>query len=158
MTRPDTLGAAGICAFALLALAPAAAAETVELGGTADVDLVDIEDGVDVEIDQGWTIKDLRPSPDSIPYQARGALWEATATAELSDGGIPVITGFFARSESDTYPVLWNVPSPLAVNPAALPPGGSVTGKFYFDVTGVAPTRVAYLDADNELVEWRSTG
>jgi hypothetical protein len=86
----------------------------------------------------------------------RGSLWEATATAELADGGIPVIAGFFARSDSDSYPVLWNVASPLAVNPAPLPPAGSVTGKFYFDVTGAAPMSVAYRDVEDDLVEWRT--
>lgn len=157
MMRSTALGAAAVCALALIALAPAeAAAEAVDLGGTADVDLVDIENGADVEIDQEWTISDLRPSTDAIPYQLRGSLWEATATAELTDGGIPVIAGFFARSDSDSYPILWNVASPLAVNPTALPPAGSVTGKFYFDVTGAAPTSVAYLDAEGELVEWRT--
>lgn len=64
------------------------------------------------------------------------------------------MTGFFARSGSQNYPVLWNVASPLGVNPAALPPEGSVTGKFYFDVTGPAPTSVAYLDYEGELIEW----
>jgi hypothetical protein len=42
----------------------------------------------------------------------------------------------------------------LGVNPAPLPPAGSVTGKFYFDVTGPAPTSVAYLDSEGELIEW----
>jgi hypothetical protein len=157
MTRSKALGATALCALALHSVAPAeAAAETVDLGGTADVDLVDIENGVDVEIDQEWTIRDLRPSTDAIPYLSRGSLWEATATAELADGGIPVIAGFFARSDSDSYPVLWNVASPLAVNPAPLPPAGSVTGKFYFDVTGAAPMSVAYRDVEDDLVEWRT--
>ena len=155
MARSMALGAAAVFALALVAMAPAqAAAETVELGGTADVDLVDIENGGDLEIDQEWTISDLRPSADAIPYRVAGTLWEAVATAELENGGVPVITGFFARSGSDSYPVLWNVPSPLGVNPAPLPPAGSVTGKFYFDVTGPAPTSVAYLDSEGELVEW----
>jgi Domain of unknown function (DUF1942) len=29
---------------------------------------------------QGWTITDLKPSSDSIPYAPQGTLWEATAT------------------------------------------------------------------------------
>lgn len=157
MTRSKALGTAAVLALALVIPAPAeAGAETVELGGTADVDLVDIEDGADIEIDQKWTIGDLRPSADTIPHRVAGTLWEAVATVELEDGGIPVIPGFFARSGSDSYPVLWNVPSPLGVNPAALPPAGSVTGKFYFDVTGPAPTGVAYLDSEGELIKWGS--
>jgi hypothetical protein len=31
-----------------------------------------------------------------------------------------------------------------------------VTGKFYFDVTGAAPTSVAYRDVEDDLVEWRT--
>lgn len=155
VARTKALGAAAVIALALIALTPAeAGAETVQLGDSADVDLVDIENGGDIEIDQMWTISDLRPSADAIPHRVVGTLWEAVATAELEDGGVPVMTGFFARSGSDSYPILWNVPSPLGVNPAALPPAGSVTGKFYFDVTGAAPTSVAYLDSEGELVEW----
>lgn len=163
MTRLRVCGAAVGCALALVVVAPAqAAAETVDLGDSADVDLVDIEsatddeNGIYLEIDQEWTISDLRPSTDTLAYQIAGTLWEATATAELEDGGIPVMTGFFARADSDNYPVLWNVASPLGVNPAALPPAGSVTGKFYFDVTGPAPTSVAYLDSEGELIEWQT--
>ena len=29
---------------------------------------------------QGWTITNLKPSTDAIPYQVAGTLWEATAT------------------------------------------------------------------------------
>lgn len=105
MTPSKPLVAAAVCAFALAVLPPdEASAETVDLGGTADVDLVDIENGTDVEIDQEWTISDLKPSTDTIPYRPVGSLWEATATVELADGGIPVIPGFVARSDSDSYP------------------------------------------------------
>ena len=163
MTRSRIRGAAVGCALTLVVVAPAqATAETVDLGDSADVDLVDIEsatdaeNGISLEIDQEWTISDLRPSTDTIAHQIAGTLWEATATAELEDGGIPVRTGFFARTDSDTYPVLWNVAIPLGVNPAALTPAGSVTGKFYFDVTGPAPTSVAYVDSEGELIEWRT--
>lgn len=160
MNRSTMLSAAAVCALAVVALAPArAGAETVDLGDTADVDLVDIEgtaDGdSDVEIDQEWTIGDLRPSTDVIPHRVAGTLWEATATVELADGGVPVMPGFFARSEAGNYPLLWEVPSAQGVNPASLPPAGSATGKFYFDVTGPAPTSVAFLDVEGDLVEWR---
>lgn len=163
MTRSRTLSSAIVCALALFGVAPAPAnGETVDLGDTADIDLVDIEgasdaeNAADLEIDQLWTIADLRPSTDAIPYRVVGTLWEATATAALEDGGVPVIPGFFARSDSGSYPVLWNVPSDLGVSPAALPPAGSVTGKFYFDVTGPTPTSVAYLDSEGELIEWQT--
>lgn len=143
--------------MAAVLAAPAATADTVDLGSTTDVDLVDIENGADVEIEQNWTISDLRPSSDSITYPLAGTLWEATATIDLDQGGVPVIPGFFASANGQAYPVLWTVASPAGVNPGALPPGGSATGKLYFDVTGAAPTSVAVQDAD-DLVSWQTPG
>lgn len=129
-------------------LAPTASADTVELGDRADVDIVDIE------IEQHWTVSDLKPSADAIPYQPTGALWEASVTAELDHGGVPVVSGFSARSGDQSYPVLWSVPSPLGIPPNALPPGGTAAGKIYFDVTGDAPTGVAYSVDGIEPVVW----
>jgi hypothetical protein len=120
------------------ALAPVASAENVDLGGTADVDLIDIE------IEQHWTVGDLMPSSDAIAYRPAGTLWQATVTTTLDNGGVPVISGFSARSVDNTYPVLWNVASPLGIPANPLPPGGSASGKIYFDVTGAAPTAIAY--------------
>lgn len=128
--------------------APVVAAETTVLGGTTDVDLVD------VEIEQHWTISDLRPSTDAIPYRPRGTLWEAAARAELPHGGVPMITGFTAQGSTASYPVLWGVAAPLSVSPAALPPGGSVAGKLYFDVTADAPGRVAYTVDGIDMAVW----
>lgn len=145
-----------LAVWATLALTPATAgAETVDLGTTTDVDLVDIENGLDIEIEQDWTISDLRPSADVIPFPLAGSLWEATGTVFLADGGVPVIPGFFAGSGDAVYPVLWDAATPLGINPGALGAGGSATGKLYFDVTGPAPTSVAFRDAD-DLVVWQT--
>ena len=142
---------AGFAAVGLL-LAPAAGAETIELGDTTDVDIVDIE------IEQDWTISDLRPSTDAIPYQPAGSLWEASATVEVPHGGVPMVNGFVARSGSANYPVLWGVAAPLGVSPAALPPGGTVSGKLYFDVTGPQPDSVAYTADGEDRAVWTAAG
>lgn len=142
-------------ALTATAAATPASAGTVDLGNTADVDIVDIENGADVEVEQHWTISNLKPSTDAISYSPAGTLWEATAAVLLDHGGIPVISGFFARSGTDSYPVLWTVAAPAAVAPGALPPGGSATGKMYFDVTGAPPDSVAFRDAD-DLVVWQN--
>lgn len=157
MKRSAIATALGVCSTLAIGFAAApAAAETVDLGTTTDIDLVDIENGVDIEIEQDWTIGDLRPSSDTIPYRPAGSLWEATATVGLPHGGVPMVSGFFARGGDDAYPVLWNVPSPLGISPAALPPDGSATGKLYFDVTGAVPTSIAHPDADDELIIWQT--
>ena len=151
MKRPIAVTIAAL-ALAGVLQAPAAAAETTDLGQTTDVDVVDIE------IEQHWTIGDLQPSSDPIPYQPAGSLWEATATAELPHGGLPMINGFVARGDSASYPVLWAVAAPMGVPPMPLPPGGSARGKLYFDVTGVAPDSVAYTADGNDLAVWVDGG
>lgn len=140
------------CVFAGILIAgaasPSARAEEVDLGGTADVDVVDIE------VEQHWTVADLEPSTDAIAYNPTGTLWEATVGVTLDTGGVPLISGFSARSGAANYPALWNVASPLGIPPNALPPGGSATGKIYFDVTGDAPTAVAYSLNGADAVVW----
>ncbi len=140
-----------VCAAAVITgclLAPAASAETVDLGGTADVDLIDIE------LEQHWTVGNLKPSTDAIDYRPAGTLWEATVTTELDNGGVPVVSGFFARADDADYPVLWNVASTTGIPPNPLPPGGSATGKIYFDVTGSAPSGVAYTAGNGDVIVW----
>lgn len=149
MRRVTTLMIGGLLLAAASIGVPAAAADTTDMGNSADVDLVDIE------IEQYWTVSDLRPSADPIPFRPAGSLWEATATVELPDGGVPMISGFSARSGSDSYPVLWGVAAPLGVSPSALQPGGSASGKLYFDVTAAPPDSVAYaVDGTDEAV-WK---
>ena len=128
---------------------PAAAAETVDLGDSADVDIIDIE------IEQHWTVSDIRPSSDVLPYRPAGSLWEATAIAELPHGGVPVVSGFSARAESQSYPVLWGVAAAQGLPPNALPPGGTTAGKLYFDVTGAPPDSVAYTIDGVDVAVWK---
>ena len=150
MKRKASLGL-GACAALLMAagaLSPAAHAETVDFGQPTDIDVVDIE------IEQHWTVSDLQPSADALPYQPAGALWEATTAVTLDHGGVPMISGFSARSAADSYPVLWAVASPLGIPPTALPPDGTASGKIYFDVTGAAPTSVVYTLEGADAAAW----
>lgn len=137
---------------ATFALGPTASADTLDLGDQADIDIIEIE------VQQHWTVGDLQPSRDVIAYRPAGSLWEATATAALDNGGVPVISGFSARSADGSYPVLWGVASPQGIPPNPLPPGGTATGKIYFDVTGGAPTSVAYAVNGVDAVVWNGSG
>jgi Domain of unknown function (DUF1942) len=67
----------------------------------------DLVDGAGTIV-QGWTVHNLKPSTDAIPYPVRGRLWEASATDEAIRGNVtPIISNMNARS--------WrrNVPSDL---------------------------------------------
>ena len=136
------VGAAAACVWAPTALADDATAQA-EMGSP-----------VDVGGGQMWTVTDLRPSSDVIAFAPAGTLWEASVTAAPTAGGVPIIPGFSARSAAESYPVLWTVPSALGVNPAPVAAGGSSAGKLYFDVTGSAPTSVAYSSGGHDTAMW----
>jgi hypothetical protein len=140
-----TAGAVGIIA------APISAAEdvtTTTIGNQAKL--------VDGSVVQGWTISDLRPSSDAIPYPVGGTLWEATAADEAIQGSAtPIVSNLNARSRSgQTYRVLFGVATPEGVNPATLAQGQKTSGKLYFDVTGDAPDAVVYSAGDQDLLAW----
>lgn len=140
-----TAGAVGIIA------APISSAEdatTTTIGSQAKL--------VDGNVVQGWTISDLRPSSDAIPYPVAGTLWEATAADEAIQGSaIPIVSNLNARARSgQTYRVLFGVATPEGVNPATLAPGQKTTGKVYFDVTGDAPDAVVYSAGNQDLLAW----
>jgi hypothetical protein len=149
ITRTMLFAGAAVAAGAIGA--PSAAADD----GTQHADLGGPVEMAAGDMVQQWTVSELRPSADQINYPTIGALWEATATnAAVQGGHIPVVPGFIARSEQDSYPVLWNVPSPAGVNPAPLNPGAAVTGKLYFDVTGTAPDNVAWAADGRDVAVW----
>lgn len=140
-----TAGAVGIIA------APISSAEdvtTTSVGSQAKL--------VDGNVVQGWTITDLRPSSDAIPYPVAGTLWEATATDEAIQGAAtPIVSNLNARARSgQTYRVLFGVATPQGVNPATIGQGEKTTGKVYFDVTGDAPDAVVYSAGDQDLLAW----
>ena len=111
---------------------------------------------IDGTVVQGWTISDLRPSSDPIPYPVGGTLWEATATDEAIQGSaIPIVSNLNARARSgQTYRVLFGVATPQGVNPATIGQGDKTTGKVYFDVTGDSPDAVVYSAGDQDLLTW----
>lgn len=95
----------------------------------------------------GYTVKRLVPSSDPVPHS--GQLYSATVKVEgLGGWGTPVIPFFNARAESgENYRVIGgNVP--------AAPPGGTTTGKLYFDVVGDVPNSVVINDGVQDLMVW----
>lgn len=89
-----------------------------------------------------------------IPLIVGAATATALVTTELDHGGVPVVSGFSARADDASYPVLWNVASPTGIPPNVLTPGGSANGKIYFDVTGSAPSSVAYTAGNGNVIVW----
>ena len=73
----------------------------------------DLVDGAGTIV-QGWTVHNLEPSTDVIPYPVRGRLWEAYATDEAIRGSVtPIISDMNARAPGgETYRAIFNVPSP----------------------------------------------
>jgi hypothetical protein len=108
------------------------------------------------DVVQAWTVSDLKPSSDAIPYPVAGTLWEATATDHAVRGTVtPIVSNLNARARSgQTYRVLFGVATPQGVNPSTLPQGQKTTGKVYFDVTGDAPDSVLYNAGGPDLVVW----
>lgn len=99
----------------------------------------------------GYTVDGLSPSSDAVPHN--GQLYEAPVTVEgFGVWATPVIPMFNARAESgQNYRVIGG-----GVPPA--PPGGTTTGKLYFDVVGDTPNSVVYNDGSQDLLVWVSTG
>ncbi|NDJ89127.1 MPT63 family protein [Mycolicibacter kumamotonensis] len=104
----------------------------------------------------GWTVNDLRPSADAIPYQPQGTLWEATATDEAIQGTVfPIVANLSARSASgQNYQSLFTVPTPQGIVPTGLTQGQKTSGKVYFDVTGDAPNSLVYQAGGADLIRW----
>lgn len=111
---------------------------------------------VDGNVVQGWTVDNLQPSSDPIPYTVQGTLWEVTANDQAIQGTvIPIVSNLNARaSDGQTYRALFGVATPQGVNPAALPQGEQTTGKVYFDVTGAEPNSIVYNAGGQDLIVW----
>lgn len=122
--------------------------ETVTLGSQGKL--------IDGNVIQGWTISDLKPSSDVIPYPVTGTLWEATATDQAIQGSVtPIVSNLNARAaDGTTYRVLFGAATPQGVNPSTLAEGQDTTGKIYFDVTGPEPDSVVYNAGGLDLLVW----
>ena len=102
----------------------------------------------------GYTVDGLSPSSDIMPFPVNGRLYEATVTVDALGGwATPLLPLFNARAESGhNYRVLAG--GPQSLSGAAVPPGGSSTGKLYFDVVGDDPNSVVYNDGVQDLLVW----
>lgn len=111
---------------------------------------------VDGAVIQGWTVTNLKPSSDVIPYPVTGTLWEATATDQALQGSVtPIVSNLNARAaDGQTYRSLFEVATPQGVNPSTLAQGQETSGKVYFDVTGSAPDSVVYNAGGQDLLVW----
>ncbi|MCA2240260.1 MPT63 family protein [Mycobacterium avium] len=142
--------AAATAAACVVCAPPAIADDSVNhtLGSAAELTNGDVV--------QAWTVSDLKPSSDVIPYPVAGTLWEATATDHAVRGTVtPIVSNLNARARSgQTYRVLFGVATPQGVNPSTLPQGQKATGKVYFDVTGDAPDSVLYNAGGPDLAVW----
>jgi len=100
----------------------------------------------------GYTVMNFSPSSAPVPHN--GALYEATLTIAAFDSWAnPQIGGFMARAESgDGDPMIMNAPG--GINGAQVPPGGSTTGKLYFDVIGDMPNSVVWNDGTRDILAW----
>ena len=101
----------------------------------------------------GYTVKNLRPSRDPVPYPVAGRLYEANVTANAVVGTVfPQIVDFIARSPGGTdYRVLANVST---LSGAPLGQGDMAAGKLYFDVVGENPDSVVYNADTQDLLGW----
>lgn len=147
------MAAAAIAAAAVIGATPTALADdspvtTAALGSQAKLD--------NGPVVQGWTVTDLKPSTDTIPYPVQGTLWEVTATNEALQGSVtPIVSNFNARAaDGENYRALFQVATAQGVNPATIGQGEKTSGKVYFDVTEADPTTVVYNAGGTDLAMW----
>ena len=132
--------------FSVGSIAPASAADSQVFGIQQSV--TDPNGG-----QIAYTVTKLLPSGDAVPYPVSGQLYEVTVRANAINGLVtPVVPNFSAQTESgQSYPALAGAWTPLGLNSALLLPGGSSSGKIYFDAAGEEPTGVAYNGAGASL-------
>lgn len=143
-------------------LAGAVAASVAMLGGgavppafaTSNLQLFGVQETVkDVNGPlTGYTVTGLMPSSDAVAFPVGGQLYEATVKTDALVGEVTPTAEFFnARAENgDNYRSLEGVSSiggPIG-------PGGSSTGKVYFDVVGANPNSVVYNNGFEDILGW----
>lgn len=131
-------------------VAPASAVNNIKPYGTQET-LIDGDNEI------GYTVAGLAPSTDTIPYAVAGRLYESMVTVNAVRGFVtPVVPFFNARSEHGAnYRVLANVWTPQGLSGAQLPPGGTSSGKIYFDVVGPdLPNSVVFSDGAQDFLAW----
>lgn len=149
--RAAAVASAAAMAIGLAVAAPASAAPVVDsIGSTIPI--------VDGDVTGAWTVQGLKQSSDDANVnELAGTLWEATVTVTAAKGAVtPAIPFLNARTKGgDNYRVLYYAFTPQGLSGATLPQGGQSTGKVYFDVTGPAPTIVAYNDVVGDRAVWQ---
>jgi len=138
--------------FGVGAVAPASAINNAK-GFGAQATLKDFYTLGDFSSEIGYTVQDLKPSTDAVPYPVAGRLYESNVTADAIVGTVsPRVVNFIARTPDGVdYRVL---PTVSTLSGAALGPGGSTSGKLYFDVVGEDPDSVIYNDNFQDLLGW----
>ena len=148
MTIRKLVAPVGIAAVAVGMAAgtavPASAANNIKPFGTQET-LNDCCTGAPMI---GYTVMELSPSSDPVPHN--GQLYAATVKVEgLGGWATPLVPLFNARAQSGAnYRVIGGIGVPSA------PPGGSTTGRLYFDVVGDPPNSVVYNDGVQDLLVW----
>ncbi len=101
----------------------------------------------------GYTVRDLRPSGDVVPFPVAGRLYEANVSSAAVVGTVvPQPNNFVARTPAGVdYRVL---PTVSTLPGAPLGPGGTTSGKLYFDVVGENPDSVIYQSDFQDQLGW----
>src|SRR5262249_59921472 len=101
----------------------------------------------------GYTVTRFFPSEDAIPFPVAGQLYEVSVRADAINGLVtPMVPAFSAHTDSgQSYPALANVWTPQGLSGMTLLPGGSASGKVYFDAVGEAPTSIVFNRAGGTL-------
>lgn len=138
--------------FGVCAVAPASAIDNIKGFGVQET-LKDFYSLSDFSNEIGYTVKNLRPSGDAVPYPVAGRLYEANVTTDAVVGTVtPQVNNFLARTPGGAdYRVLSNVST---LSGAPLGPGGQADGKLYFDVVGENPDSVIYSSGFEDLLGW----
>lgn len=143
------VGAAAL--FAVSPLAPASAINNIKGFGVQET-LKDFYSLSGFSSEIGYTVKNLRPSRDAVPYPLAGRLYEANVTTDAVVGTVtPQPGNFLARTPGGadyrSLPV-------STLSGAPLGQGGSNTGKLYFDVVGENPDSVIFNANFQDLLGW----
>lgn len=138
--------------FSFCAVAPASAVNNIKGFGVQET-LKDFYSLGDFSSEIGYTVRDLKPSGDAVPYPVAGRLYEANVTSNAVVGTVsPQIVNFIARTPGGVdYRAL---PTVSTLSGAPLGPGGMASGKLYFDVVGENPDSVIYNDQSQDLLGW----
>ncbi|GAS88161.1 DUF1942 domain-containing protein [Mycolicibacterium brisbanense] len=155
---------AGLKAAAATASAAAATALLMGAQATSSASPIGSEQqvvGPDGSV-AAYSVTDLQPTdsttlnvPGTGGVPLAGRLWSATTTVSAVRGQvIPAMRAFNARTaDGQNYRVLDQALAPdLDVSPMSQ--GQRTTGHIYFDVTGPAPTVVAYNDGAQDRMVW----